>query len=84
MEAARLVFAVTDNQRINLDNIDTRFVPADLVPDGILPTDRRYTMILHPLYYKDSQLRFALFETGLWIKRFIRFFVVKLVMLYIE
>ena len=64
LEAARLVFAVTDNQRINLDNMDTRFVPADLVPDGILPTDRRYTMILHPLYYKDSQLGFALFETG--------------------
>lgn len=64
LKAAKLVFAVNNNKRISLDNIKTDFVPADLVPDGILPEDRRYTLILHPLYYEDLQLGFALFETG--------------------
>lgn len=64
LESAELIFAVIDNKRIDLNNIETIFEPADLVPADILPSDRRYTMILHPLYYQDMQLGFALFETG--------------------
>jgi PAS domain S-box-containing protein len=41
-----------------------RFLARELVPNGTLPQDRRYDIVVEPLYFKDSQLGLALFEMG--------------------
>ena len=39
--------------------------PAELLlPDGLLPRDRRFTLVLEPLHIGDEQLGFALFDGG--------------------
>ena len=41
-----------------------RFSSRQLVPAGLLPTDRRYSMVVVPLYFLNVQLGRALFELG--------------------
>lgn len=36
----------------------------DLVPRELLPAERRYAYVVEPLFFKDEQLGFALFEIG--------------------
>jgi signal transduction histidine kinase/FixJ family two-component response regulator len=63
LKKGRLIFAFRDFSRISIDKNGIIFNPKDLIPQEIKPTSR-YTMILHPLYFKDIQLGFALFEVG--------------------
>jgi AraC-like DNA-binding protein/signal transduction histidine kinase len=37
---------------------------APLAPDGVLPEDRRYSMVAEPLHVRDELLGFGLFEVG--------------------
>jgi len=38
--------------------------PSQLLPPGILPQERRYTMVVEPLYFQRDQIGFALLEMG--------------------
>ncbi len=40
------------------------FPSRQLVPEGFFPTDRRYSMVVIPLYFLNAQLGRALFEIG--------------------
>jgi PAS domain S-box-containing protein len=40
------------------------FPSSDLVPQGMLPQDRRYNLVAEALYFREEQLGFVLFETG--------------------
>ncbi|MFL7792056.1 MAG: substrate-binding domain-containing protein, partial [Anaerolineae bacterium] len=66
-EWSRLVLAYDvnlDPQRVELEPGGWRFPTHQLVPDGMLPQDRWYSFVVVPLYMRESQLGFALFEVG--------------------
>ncbi len=41
-----------------------RFRSAQLLPAGMVPQDRRYSIVVEPLYFQDDQIGFALLEMG--------------------
>lgn len=41
-----------------------RFRSAQLLPAGMLPQDRRYSIVVEPLYFQNDQIGFALLEMG--------------------
>ncbi|MBN1584213.1 MAG: substrate-binding domain-containing protein [Anaerolineae bacterium] len=43
---------------------ERRFRSCMLMPRGVLPQNRRYTMVVEPLYFQKSQIGFALLEIG--------------------
>ncbi|TCT13866.1 signal transduction histidine kinase [Natranaerovirga pectinivora] len=60
---ARLIFAYSNNKVEFVDSDGILFDSIELLPEAFKPQDR-YTMILHPLYFRDMQLGFVLFEVG--------------------
>jgi DNA-binding LacI/PurR family transcriptional regulator/GAF domain-containing protein len=66
-EWSRLVLAYDaslDSQHVELEPEGRRFPTRQLVPDGMLPQNRWYSFVVVPLYMRESQLGFALFEVG--------------------
>jgi light-regulated signal transduction histidine kinase (bacteriophytochrome) len=63
-EWSRLILAYNEEGRVALEPGGWRFPTRHLLPEGMLPTHRRYTMVLQPLYFQDAQIGFALFEVG--------------------
>jgi anti-anti-sigma regulatory factor len=64
-ETSRLILAC-DEQRGRLELPPTKqlFPSRWLAPEGILPQDRLYSMVVEPLYFREQQLGFVLFESG--------------------
>jgi PAS domain S-box-containing protein len=63
IEWSRLVLAFNQNGRIELEPGGRRFRSRQLVPDGILPSKKRYAILLEPLHFRDeTQLGFIIFE----------------------
>jgi DNA-binding LacI/PurR family transcriptional regulator/nitrogen-specific signal transduction histidine kinase len=63
-EWSRLMLAYDEGGRIELETGGRRFPSRQLVPAGLLPRDRRYSMVVEPLYFREEQLGFVLFEMG--------------------
>jgi hypothetical protein len=61
---SRLILAVTDQKRLELESGGRRFLSQQLLQAGILPSERRYDMLVMPLYFQEHQLGFVLFEVG--------------------
>jgi DNA-binding LacI/PurR family transcriptional regulator/signal transduction histidine kinase len=62
-EWSRLILAYDEEGRVELEAGGRCFPSCQLVPSGLLPRERRYTMVLEPLYFRDDvQFGFALFE----------------------
>jgi anti-anti-sigma regulatory factor len=61
-EWSRLLLAYNEDGRVALEPGGKRFPTRRILPEGTLPAHRRYTMVLQPLYFQDSQIGFALFE----------------------
>ncbi|MFZ6028853.1 MAG: response regulator [Chloroflexota bacterium] len=61
---SRLILAYQNDERMPLENNALRFPTQQLLPDGMFPQDRRFTMLLQTLYFQDTQIGFALFEVG--------------------
>jgi DNA-binding LacI/PurR family transcriptional regulator/anti-anti-sigma regulatory factor len=59
-----LILAYDENGRIKLGADEQRFPSRQLAPDGLLHRERHYTMIVEPLYFRQDQIGFALFEVG--------------------
>jgi signal transduction histidine kinase/AraC-like DNA-binding protein/DNA-binding response OmpR family regulator len=64
LERARLVLAYTEQGRVPLDPGGRSFASRELAPAEVLPADRRYSFMLEPLYFREEQIGFALFEIG--------------------
>jgi signal transduction histidine kinase/DNA-binding LacI/PurR family transcriptional regulator/CheY-like chemotaxis protein len=62
VEFARLVAAGVDGKPFILPNKGCRFSSPKLVPDEFLPKNRPYSLALQPLFFRDDQLGFAIFE----------------------
>lgn len=58
---SRLIMALDGGRRVDLEPGGRLFPSCQLVPDGLLSPERRYCLILEPLYLHDHQLGFALF-----------------------
>ena len=62
---ARVAFAY-DPKRDHeaLEGLRDAAIDGTFVPDGLLPMDRTYAMVVEPLFFKDDLLGFAIFEMG--------------------
>jgi len=62
-EWARLILAYDERERVKLE--EQRYFPArQLLPNDLLPRDRRYEFRVEPLYFREKQIGFVLFEPG--------------------
>lgn len=63
-EWSRLVLAYDGDreEQIELEGEGQRFPSRQLLPEGILPQDRRYSLVAKPLFFRERQWGFALFK----------------------
>jgi DNA-binding LacI/PurR family transcriptional regulator/anti-anti-sigma regulatory factor len=64
MERSRLILACDEKGCLDVETDERQFRSCRLAPDGWLPRERCHTMVLEPLYFREDQLGFALFEVG--------------------
>jgi len=64
-EYARLVLAYNEQGRIMLDPDGRRFPSHQLVPEGLLPQDKPYSLVVEPLSFHEQRMGFVLFGTDL-------------------
>ncbi|MBI5305645.1 MAG: response regulator [Chloroflexi bacterium] len=63
-EWSQLILACTEHGRIELESGGRRFRSRDLLPAGMFPHERQASFVVEPLYFKEQQLGFVLFEIG--------------------
>ncbi|MBN1659890.1 MAG: substrate-binding domain-containing protein [Anaerolineae bacterium] len=63
-EQARLVLAWDERGRTELDVEHSRFPPRRLLPDGVLPEEDPFSLVVEPLYFGQDQLGLVLFDAG--------------------
>jgi sigma-B regulation protein RsbU (phosphoserine phosphatase) len=63
-QECRLMLACDGDDRIGLESGGRRFPCQELVPEGMLPRDRCYSMVVETLDFRDDQLGFVLLEAG--------------------
>jgi DNA-binding LacI/PurR family transcriptional regulator/anti-anti-sigma regulatory factor len=61
---SRLILAYDKGRQTPLEPGGKRFPTHQVLPEGMWPEDRRYTMVLQALHFQDSQIGFVLFEIG--------------------
>ncbi|HEX7613400.1 MAG TPA: ATP-binding protein, partial [Candidatus Limnocylindrales bacterium] len=62
---ARVVFAHDPGRDpAALEQIREAPIEGTSMPDGLLPVDRTYAMVVEPLFFKDDPLGYAVFEMG--------------------
>jgi len=61
---SRLILAFLGQERLPLEKGGIRFPTRQLVPQGMLPEDRRTTFDVEALYFQEEQIGFVLFEIG--------------------
>jgi DNA-binding LacI/PurR family transcriptional regulator/signal transduction histidine kinase/ActR/RegA family two-component response regulator len=62
---ARVVFAYDPGRDpAVLEQIRDATIEETSIPDGLLPVDRTYAMVVEPLFFKDDPLGYAIFEMG--------------------
>jgi len=63
-EDARLRLAYSDGQRADIEQGGLPFSTYQVVPQDYLPIDRRYSLVIEPLYFQDQSLGYVIFEIG--------------------
>ena len=63
-EYARLMLAYTDNERVVIGQDGLRFSTHQIIPPEYLPLNRRYSLVVEPLYFQDKSLGYVVFEIG--------------------
>jgi signal transduction histidine kinase/AraC-like DNA-binding protein len=61
---ARLMLAYTDHERARIEREGLRFSTFEIVPHGLLPRQRRYSLVVEPLYFQDRSLGYIVLEIG--------------------
>lgn len=59
---SRLVLVYNENGCLELEEDGRRFPSYQLAPEGMLPKERRFNLVVMPLYFRERQLGFALLE----------------------
>jgi DNA-binding LacI/PurR family transcriptional regulator/anti-anti-sigma regulatory factor len=60
---SRLMLAYDERGRVELEPRGQRFPTGQLLPDGMWP-DRQFNLVVEPLYFRNDQIGFALFDMG--------------------
>jgi serine phosphatase RsbU (regulator of sigma subunit) len=63
-EWSQLLLAYNDQKRIGLPLGGQRFLSNHLLPEGVLPQHRCSHLVVMPLYFREHQIGFVLFEIG--------------------
>jgi len=63
-QESRLILAYDENGRTEVAVDRQRFSSRALVPEGLLPQERGYRLVVEALHFKDNQLGFVLLEAG--------------------
>jgi signal transduction histidine kinase/AraC-like DNA-binding protein len=63
-EHARLMLACSDQKCAALEPGGLRFATYQVIPPDFLPQDRRYSLVVEPLYFQDKSLGYVVFEIG--------------------
>jgi CheY-like chemotaxis protein len=63
-EWSQLLLAYADGNLLPIEDDSKRFPTRQLIPANLLPSERRYTLVVEALYFQEKQIGFALFETG--------------------
>jgi len=63
-EQARLMLAYSDQKCAALEPDGLRFATYQIIPEDFLPQDRRYSLVVEPLYFQDKSLGYVVFEIG--------------------
>ena len=63
LTTSQLLLAYSDGERIDLGSNGRTYPSQQLLPLDILP-DRRYTLLVEPLYFQDEPLGIVVFEVG--------------------
>lgn len=61
-EWSELAMAYDESGKLQVSSERRYFYSKNLLPDGILPSKRRYSMVVKPLYFREDQLGFIIFE----------------------
>ncbi|MFL7793464.1 MAG: GAF domain-containing protein [Anaerolineae bacterium] len=61
-DQSRLILALNAGKRVDLEPEGQLFPSRQLIPDGILPPNRRHSLVLEPLYSHNNLLGFVLLE----------------------
>lgn len=64
LEWSRLIWAFNQKGLIDIPEGGIRFPSSSLLPDGILPEDQRYSIVVEPLYFEKEQIGFVIFKCG--------------------
>jgi DNA-binding LacI/PurR family transcriptional regulator/GAF domain-containing protein len=63
-EQSRLILAYNGRERVELEVGGVRYPSRQLVPEGLLPQQRRHTLVVESLHFGENQLGFVLLEAG--------------------
>jgi len=63
-EYACLMLAYTDHERAVTGQDGLRFSTHQIIPPKFLPRNRRYSLVVEPLYFQDKSLGYVVFEIG--------------------
>ena len=61
---SRLMMAYTEQERVELEPSGWRFPTPQLVPPEFLPHQRRYSLVVEPLYFQEKSIGYVIFEIG--------------------
>ena len=61
-DLALLIFSYENNQRRPLEQESVLFPARQLLPTGLLEIDRQYNLVVEPLFFREDQLGYAVFE----------------------
>jgi signal transduction histidine kinase len=63
-EWSRLILAYNEHERIEIAPEGWRFPSRRLIPEGMMPLERRYSFVVKELYFQEHQIGFVLFGAG--------------------
>ena len=63
-EYACLMLAYTDHEHVAIGQDGMRFSTHQIIPPEFLPRNRRYSLVVEPLYFQDKSLGYVVFEIG--------------------
>jgi signal transduction histidine kinase/DNA-binding LacI/PurR family transcriptional regulator/AraC-like DNA-binding protein/CheY-like chemotaxis protein len=61
---SHLMMAYTEQGRAAIEPAGWRFATRQIVPPEFLPQERRYSLVVEPLFFQDKPLGYAVFENG--------------------
>ncbi len=61
-EWSRLILAYAAGQRLDLEAGGRRFPSRQLLPEGVWPEDRQLDLLVEPLFFREQQIGFILFD----------------------